>query len=237
LEGFALSLQRLDLPYVDIVYAHRPDRNTPIEEIVRAFNHLINTGKVFYWGTSEWSATEIADAWGVATRLGLIGPVVEQPQYNLLVRTKVEEEFRWLYEKYGLGLTVFSPLKQGILTGKYNGQDSPPPDSRLSQAKDKYTVAYSKTFGNETWKDELELELVEKLKPIAEELGASLAQLSLAWVLKNSNVSSVITGASRPEQIQENLQAIALADRLTPEILRKIDQLLGNAFNPPPRRY
>jgi aryl-alcohol dehydrogenase-like predicted oxidoreductase len=235
LEGFALSLQRLDLPYVDIVYAHRPDRNTPIEEIVRAFNHLINTGKVFYWGTSEWSATEIADAWGVATRLGLIGPVVEQPQYNLLVRTKVEEEFRWLYEKYGLGLTVFSPLKQGILTGKYNGQDSPPPDSRLSQAKDKYTVAYSKTFGNETWKDELEH--VEKLKPIAEELGASLAQLSLAWVLKNSNVSSVITGASRPEQIQENLQAIALADRLTPEILRKIDQLLGNAFNPPPRRY
>jgi len=206
-----------------------------MEEIVRAFNYLINSGKVFYWGTSEWSATEIADAWRVAHQLGLIGPAVEQPQYNLLVRGKVEDEFRWLYEKYGTGLTVFSPLKQGILTGKYNGHQKPPQGSRLAEAKDKYTVNYSQTFGDETWQHELGQ--VEKLKPVAEELGVSLAQLSLAWVLKNPNVSSVITGASKPEQVTENLKALELSKTLTTETLEKIDKILGNSFEIPPRRF
>jgi aryl-alcohol dehydrogenase-like predicted oxidoreductase len=235
LEGFRLSLERLDLPYVDIVYAHRPDRNTAVEEVVRAFNYLISIGKVYYWGTSEWSASEIANAWRVADRLGLIGPVVEQPQYNLLVRNKVEDEFRWLYEKYHLGLTVYSPLKQGILSGKYNGQDVPPPESRLSQAKDKYSTAYKKTFGDATWKEELAQ--VEKLKPIAGRLGTTLAQLALAWVLKNPNVTSVITGASRPEQIEENVKALALSKRLTQDTLQEIDDVLGNSIALPPRRF
>lgn len=219
---------------MDIVFAHRPDRDTPIEEIVRAFNYLIDTGKTFYWGTSEWSAVEIADAWRVADRLGLVGPLAEQPQYNLLVRGKVEDEFRWLYEKYGTGLTVFSPLKQGILTGKYNGHDKPPAGSRLAEAKDKFTVAYSKTFGNEVWRRELEQ--VGKLKPVADRLGVTLAQFALAWVLKNPNVSSVITGASRPAQLEENLRALEVAKKLTPEVLKEVDELLENGFEQPPRR-
>jgi aryl-alcohol dehydrogenase-like predicted oxidoreductase len=202
---------------------------------VRSFNYLINSGKAFYWGTSEWSAVEIADAWRIADKLNLIGPAVEQPQYNLLVREKVENEFRWLYEKYGLGLTVFSPLKQGILTGKYNGQSQPPSDSRLATAKDKYTVAYSQTFGNETW--QRELELVEKLKPVAEELGVSLAQLALAWVLKNANVSSVIIGASSPAQVDENVAALEVVKKLSDDHLKKIDEVLGNSFENPPRRF
>ncbi|KAJ4364460.1 hypothetical protein N0V83_009054 [Neocucurbitaria cava] len=216
---------RLQLPYVDVVFAHRPDRDTPIEETVRAFNHVISTGKAFYWRTSEWSAAGIADAWRVADAFGLIGPVVEQTQYNLLVRKKVESEFRWLYEKYGTGLTIWSPLKQGILTGKNNGVEKPPADSRLTNAKDAYSVQYSKTFGDETWKRELAL--VEKLSPIAEELGATLAALAIAWTIKNKNVSSVIIGASRPEQVTENIQALDIVEKLTPEILEKIDGALG----------
>lgn len=234
IEGVNLSLERLGLPYVDVVFAHRPDRDTPVEEIVRAFNFLINTGKIFYWGTSEWSAVEIADAWRVADRLGLIGPIAEQPQYNLLVRGKVEDEFRWLYEQFGTGLTVFSPLKQGILTGKYNGQKVPPAGSRLAEAKDKFTVAYSQTFGNETW--QRELAQVEKLQPIAQRLDLSLAQFSLAWILKNTHVSSVITGASRPSQVEDNLKALEAAKKLTPEVLKEIDEALGNANPAPPRR-
>ncbi|KAF1847348.1 Aldo/keto reductase [Cucurbitaria berberidis CBS 394.84] len=226
IEGLDASLARLQLPYVDVVYAHRPDRDTPIEETVRAFNHVISTGKAFYWGTSEWSAAEIADAWRAADSLGLIGPAVEQPQYNLLVRERVESEFRWLYEKYGTGLTIWSPLKQGILTGKYNGVDKPPADSRLANATDPFSVQYSKTFGDETWK--AELAQVEKLRPISEELGVSLAALAIAWTVKNKNVSSVIIGASRPEQVTENIQALDVVEKLTPEILEKIDSALGN---------
>ncbi|TVY30705.1 putative voltage-gated potassium channel subunit beta [Lachnellula hyalina] len=235
IEGLNLSLERLGLPYVDIVYAHRPDRNTPIEEVVRAFNHLINTDKAFYWGTSEWSASEIADAWRAADRLNLIGPAVEQPQYNLLTRTKVEDDFRWLYGKFGTGLTVFSPLKQGILTGKYNGVETPPPGSRLAEATDKYTKSFAATFGNETW--QRELKQVEALKPIAEEIGATLSQLALAWVLSNPNVSSLITGASRVEQVHQNIQALGFVEKLTAEVLEKIDKALGNKPVVPPLRF
>jgi len=145
---------------VDLVYAHRPDRNTPIEETVRAFNYLINAGKAFYWGTSEWNADEIATAWRYADKLNMIGPLMEQPQYNLLAREKVEKEFALLYEQNGLGLTIFSPLKMGILTGKYN--EGIPSDSRLANSKDDWTEMMNKKFGDEDWKKEIEQ--VKKLK-------------------------------------------------------------------------
>lgn len=221
-----LSLQRLDLPYVDIIYAHRPDRDTPMEEIVRGFNYLINTGKAFYWGTSEWSASEISDAWRIADRLGLVGPVVEQPQYNLLVRERVEREYRWLYEAHGLGLTTFSPLKGGVLTGKYNETPAPPPGSRLAESEDGYVKNLRKTVGDDTWTRQLKQ--VAALKPVADELGVSTAQLSLAWILKNPNISSMITGASRPEQVLDNVRALALVDKLTDEIIEKIENAVGN---------
>ena len=147
---------------VDLVYAHRPDRNTPIEETVRAFNYLINAGKAFYWGTSEWNADEIATAWRYADKLNMIGPLMEQPQYNLLAREKVEKEFALLYEQNGLGLTIFSPLKMGILTGKYN--EGIPSDSRLANSKDNWTEMMNKKFGDESWKKEIEQ--VKKLKVI-----------------------------------------------------------------------
>ncbi|KAH8701951.1 putative aldo/keto reductase [Talaromyces proteolyticus] len=237
IEGLDLSLQRLDLPYVDIVYAHRPDRHTPMEEIVRAFNHVINQGKAFYWGTSEWSATEIAEAWRVADRLGLIGPVVEQPQYNLLERERVEGEYRWLYTEHGLGLTVFSPLKQGILSGKYNDVAAPPPGSRLAEGtgRSEFITKFAATWGDERWQKGLAT--VAKLKPIAEELKVTQAQLALAWALKNPNVSSLITGASRPEQVYENVKAVEVVKKLTPEILEKIEQAVGNAPNFEPLRF
>ncbi|OGE57065.1 hypothetical protein PENARI_c002G02395 [Penicillium arizonense] len=235
IEGMNLSLQRLDLPYVDIVFAHRPDRDTPMEEIVRAFNYLINNGKTFYWGTSEWSASEISDAWRIADRLGLIGPVVEQPQYNLLVRERVEKEYRWLYEAHGLGLTIWSPLKGGVLTGKYNDVSAPPEGSRLAESKDGYVQNLKKTVGDDTW--QRQLDQVAALKPIAEGLGVSPAQLALAWVLKNPNISSMITGASRPQQVTDNIRALAVVELLTEEVVEKIEAALGNAPAVETRRF
>lgn len=230
-----LSLKRLDLPYVDIVYAHRPDRDTPMEEIVRGFNYLINTGKAFYWGTSEWTASEIADAWRIADKLGLVGPVVEQPQYNLLVRERVEKEYRWLYEAHGLGLTIFSPLKGGVLTGKYNGTTEPPAGSRLAESEDGYIKGLRKTVGDDAWTKQLKQ--VEALKPIADELGISIAQLSLAWILKNPNISSMITGASRPEQVRDNVRALAVAEKLTDEVIEKIEAAIGTKPGVEIRRF
>ena len=159
-EGTNNALKRLQLDYVDLIYAHRPDRQTPMEETVRAFNHIIDSGKAFYWGTSEWNADEIADAWRVADRLNLIGPLMEQPQYNMLAREKVEKEFAGLYERHGLGLTIFSPLKIGILSGKYN--DGIPEDSRLATSKDNYVKMMNKKFGDESWKKDIEK--VKRLK-------------------------------------------------------------------------
>ncbi|KAJ5958404.1 Potassium channel voltage-dependent beta subunit KCNAB-like protein [Penicillium vulpinum] len=235
IEGMNLSLKRLDLPYVDIVYAHRADRDTPMEEIVRGFNYLIENGKTFYWGTSEWSASEIADAWRIADRLGLIGPVVEQPQYNLLARERVEKEYRWLYEAHGLGLTVFSPLKGGVLTGKYNDVAAPPPGSRLAESEDKYVQGLRKTVGDETW--QRQLDQVAALKPVAEELGVSTAQLALAWILKNPNISSMITGASRPQQVVDNIRALDVVEKLTDEIVEKIEVAVGNKPGVEARRF
>lgn len=223
-EGVNASLKRLDLEYVDLIYAHRPDRKTPMEETVRAFNHIIDSGKAFYWGTSEWTGVEISEAWRVADRLGLIGPLMEQPAYNMLNRTKVEGDYQFLYRQHGLGLTVFSPLYQGILSGKY--KDGIPDDSRFAQTEVPFIAGYWKRTGKEAWQEIINR--VNKLEPIAERLGVKQAAVALAWVLKNENVSSAITGASSPEQVYENIKALDVVDKLTPEILAEIDDILGN---------
>ncbi|KAL9112281.1 MAG: hypothetical protein Q9227_003399 [Pyrenula ochraceoflavens] len=224
IEGTEMALKRLQLDYVDLLYCHRPDRHTPIEETVRAMNYLINTGKTFYWGTSEWNAEEIAMAWECANRLNLIGPVMEQPQYNMLARDKVERQFALLYDRYGLGLTIFSPLKTGILTGKYN--DGIPDDSRIANAKDAFTKSQASSYGNEKWQGEIAT--VRKLKPIAEKLGTDQGTLAMAWVVKNPRVSSAITGASKVEQVTKAVKALEILPKLTDEVMKEIDETLGN---------
>ena len=235
IEGTALSLARLGLSYVDILYAHRPDRQTPIEETVRAFNHLINIGQTLYWGTSEWLASEIEEAWAVADRLGLIGPIVEQPGYSLLKRDNVEKEYAHakLYERRGLGLTVFSPLANGFLTGKY--VDGVPEDSRLKQADDPYIKSLAENVGSEAWNKQQDV--IRELIKIAERLGTDVATLSMAWVIKNKNVSSAITGASRPEQIWQTVRAVKVQEQLTDEVLEQIEKVVGNKPDELQQRY
>ncbi|OCK78200.1 Aldo/keto reductase [Lepidopterella palustris CBS 459.81] len=220
IEGVAASLSRLGLTYVDLIYAHRPDRSTPIEETVRAFNHVINSGQAFYWGTSEWLASEIETAWRVADRLGLIGPLMEQPQYNMLVRERVERDYVGLYREHGLGITSYSPLKAGILTGKY--VEGVPEDSRLGKSGDEWVVGVRERTKGVEWRREMEV--VKRLKPVAEKLGTDQAALALAWVLKNPNVSSAITGASRPEQVFMSVRALDLLPKLTAEVMEEIDK-------------
>ncbi|KAI1820277.1 putative voltage-gated K channel beta subunit [Xylaria intraflava] len=224
IEGMEASLQRLGLDYVDLIYAHRPDRQTPMEETVRAFNHLINTGKALYWGTSMWNADEIAQAWRYADKLGLIGPVMEQPEYNMLNRDLVEREYAHLYREVGLGLTVFSPMRQGLLSGKY--KNGIPENSRFAQEQVGFVSAWLKRNGK-AGLDEL-VQRVNKLEPIADGLGIKMSTLALAWVLKNPNVSSAITGASSADQVYENVRAVAVLDKLTPEIMAQVDEALGN---------
>jgi aryl-alcohol dehydrogenase-like predicted oxidoreductase len=224
LEGMEASLKRLGLEYVDLIFAHRPDRYTPIEETVRAFNHLINTGKALYWGTSEWSPDEIAQAWRYADKLGLIGPLMEQPAYNMMTRDRVEREYAHLYRETGLGLTIFSPLNKGILTGKY--KDGIPEGSRFAQTQVEFVNGFLKRTGKEKWEEMVQQ--VNSLEPIAEKLGVKMGTLALAWVLKNPNVSSAINGASSPAQVYENVRALAVVDKLTPEIMEEIDQILKN---------
>lgn len=233
-EGTRASLERLQLEYVDIIYAHRPDRLTPMEETVRAFNHVIEKGWAFYWGTSEWSADEISEACGIARALGLIAPVVEQPQYNMLTRQKVEGQFQRLYARCGIGLTVFSPLKMGLLSGKYNeATTQPPPGSRFAESNDKYANYVRSEWENE-WAGTIRT--VQGLQGLADKMGVKLSQLALAWCLKNENVSSVITGASRPEQIVDNVESLKLLPRLTPEVMAEIDEYLRNAPEQDPAR-
>lgn len=166
-EGLKASLGRLELEYVDVVYAHRPDRLTPMEETVRAFNHVIERGWALYWGTSEWSADEIAEACGVARELHLIAPIVEQPQYNMLERTRVEGEYQRLYDRFGLGLTVFSPLKMGVLSGKYNGSpDKPPAGSRFAESNDKFSSMVRESwYGKDVWKSAIDKVIKLKVRP------------------------------------------------------------------------
>ncbi|XP_014556082.1 hypothetical protein COCVIDRAFT_100803 [Bipolaris victoriae FI3] len=236
IEGLRASLKRMDLEYVDIVYAHRPDRLTPMEETVRAFNHVIEQkGWALYWGTSEWSADEIAEACGIAKQLGLIAPVVEQPQYNLLERKKVESEFQRLYSRFGLGLTTFSPLKFGLLSGKYSDSpDAPPAGSRFAEGNDKFVSGMRDSYGNSEWSNMINS--AKALKPVADSLGVSQSQLSLAWCLKNPNVSAVITGASRPEQVIDNCAALKVIDKLTPEVMEKINEIVGHIKLDPARQ-
>ena len=207
------SLARLGLDYVDLVFCHRPDPETPIEETVHAMDDIISAGKAVYWGTSEWSAAEIMAAWQIAERHHLHKPVMEQPEYNLLHRHRVEREYARLYSDIGLGTTTWSPLASGLLTGKYN--DGIPPGSRGT------IKGYE--FLREPLSDHRKIAVVRRLSPIAAELGCTLAQMSLAWCLSNPHVSTVITGASRPAQVVENMKALDVVAKLTPEILARID--------------
>ncbi|KLO21148.1 potassium channel beta subunit family protein [Marinitoga sp. 1155] len=221
LEGTWNSLKRLQLDYVDLIFCHRPDPETPIEETVFAMDYIIRNGLAMYWGTSEWNAEQIEAAFEAAKELNCIPPTMEQPQYNMFVREKVEKEFKTLYEKYGLGLTTWSPLASGILTGKYN--NGIPEDSRLS--KFSHLASHLKEKGLLT--DE-NIEKVRKLSEIAKDLDATMAQLALAWLLKNKNVSTVITGASRVEQVRDNMKAVEIKEKLTDEIMEEIEKILNN---------
>lgn len=217
IEGVNNALKRLGLEYVDFVFAHRPDPETPVEETVWAFNQVIQQGKAFYWGTSEWSAAEILLANQVARQNGLRPPSMEQPQYNLLHRRRFEKEYAVLYKELGYGTTIWSPLASGLLTGKYN-QGSVPEGSR----------AQLEGYGwlKDRLLDPAKLEVTRRLAEVAEGLGVSLAQMSLAWALKNPNVSTVITGASRVEQVKENMKAVDVVPLLTDEVMARIDGAL-----------
>lgn len=211
------SLARLQLDYVDLVYCHRPDPHTPIEETVWAMHDMIERGYALYWGTSEWSADEIRAAWDIADRRNLHKPVMEQPEYNLLHRQRVEREYARLYEDIGLGLTTWSPLASGLLSGKYRA--GVPEGSRA-------TVASYASLKERLTNPEQNAR-VARLSEVADALGCTLAQLALAWVLKNRHVSSVITGASRVSQVEENMKAAEFADKLSPELMARIDELVG----------
>jgi len=218
LEAIDGSLTRLQLDYVDLVFCHRPDPNTPIEETVWAMHDIVSRGKALYWGTSEWSAAEIMEAWQIADKYHLHKPTMEQPQYNMFNRQKVEQEFARLYQDIGLGTTTWSPLASGMLTGKYlNGL---PADSRAN-LKDYEWLKKAVT-------DPDRISKVKELASIAANLGVSMTQMALAWCLKNPHVSTVITGASRVEQVHENMGAIGVVEKLTPEVMTRIDEVLGN---------
>lgn len=225
IEGTNASLKRLQMDYVDLIFCHRPDIRTPIEETVWAMNQVINQGKAFYWGTSEWNAQQITEAVGIARREHLIPPLMEQPQYNMFHRERVEKEYAPLYRQFGLGTTIWSPLASGLLTGKYN-QGIP---SGTRATLDGYEWLRKKFESTEA---QLQLEKVGKLIPLAEEIGCTMAQLALAWCLKNPNVSTVITGASRKQQVQENMVALDVAEKLTPEIMQRIEEILENQPKP-----
>ena len=219
LQAIDASLARLQLDFVDIAYCHRPDPNTPLEETVFAMHDMVARGKASYWGTSEWSAVDIMGAWQIADKHHLHKPIVEQPEYNLFNRKKVEREYARLYSEIGIGTTTWSPLASGLLTGKY--AKGVPADSRGS-------------LKNMAWMQDSLLDpaknaIVVKLAAVAKDLGCTTAQLSIAWCLKNPNVSTVITGASRIEQVGENMKALAIAAKLTPEVMARIEAIVGEA--------
>ena len=213
LEGIDGSLKRLGMDYVDLLFCHRPDPNTPIEETVWAMSDIVASGRATYWGTSEWSAEEYRQAWEIADRRNLRKPVMEQPQYNMFVRDRVERQFARLYEGTGLGLTIWSPLASGVLTGKYS--NGIPAGSRLA-LKD-YSWLKESALTPER------VQAAARLAPIAKELGATSAQLAIAWCARNPHVSTVMTGASRPEQVSENMKAMDLVARLDDSVMAAID--------------
>lgn len=221
IEAANAALKRLQVDYLDLYFCHRPDPDTPMEEIVTTMNHLILQGKILYWGTSEWSADQIMEAYAVAKDLRLIPPTMEQPQYNLLHREKLEKEFLRVFETVGIGTTIWSPLASGILTGKY--KNGFPKDSRAS-------------LSNFSWlKDQMESEegkkkirLADELEKLAKDLGTTLTKLSLSWCLKNPNVSTVILGATSEKQLSENLDALDTLSLITDDVMEKIDLTLQN---------
>eukprot|EP00930_Biecheleria_cincta_P082517 TRINITY_DN72237_c0_g1_i1.p1 TRINITY_DN72237_c0_g1~~TRINITY_DN72237_c0_g1_i1.p1 ORF type:complete len:428 (-),score=42.17 TRINITY_DN72237_c0_g1_i1:164-1420(-) len=216
-EGTRAALRRMKLDYVDLIFCHRPDETTPMEEVVRAMNHVLDRGWAFYWGTSEWSFEQITRAHAVADRLGMQGPLMEQPLYNLFNRDRVEREYQPLYPAHGLGLTVYSPLAEGILAGRYN--KGVPEDSRAAKVGRKASLA----------KQEKSIAAAAALLPLAEELSCSLAQLALAWVLSNPHVSTAIIGASKPSQILDNVGAVECLGRFTTKTAARIEEVVSNA--------
>jgi len=233
-EGMDASLRRLQMNYVDLLFSHRPDPSTPIEETVRAMDFLINQGKALYWGTSEWSAQEITEAHTVAQKLGLHAPKFEQPQYNMLHRRRFESEYQPLYVQFGMGTTIWSPLASGLLSGKYSNK-AIPDGSRLSFTKVGMNAELKRQFESGEGLNGLDIKdpdeavrLADSLKPVAARVGCSLAQLALAWTLKNPNVSTTICGASSVGQMEQNLQALKFVPKLTPEVMEDIEKLLNN---------
>jgi voltage-dependent potassium channel beta subunit len=214
------SLSRLSLDYVDLVFCHRADPSTPIEETVWAMHDIIASGRATYWGTSEWSADEVRSAWEIAERHHLRKPVMEQPQYNLFHRRRVEREYARLYTDLGLGLTTWSPLASGLLTGKY--RDGIPSGSRATLE--------NYEFLRERLIDPTRNNIVGELATVADDLGCTLAQLALAWCLKNPHVSTVITGASRSAQVRENMRATEIASKIDAELHQRIDAIIGAAY-------
>jgi voltage-dependent potassium channel beta subunit len=211
------ALKRLQVDYLDLYYCHRPDKNTPIEEVVFTMNTLIQQGKILYWGTSEWSGVEIMEAHRVAQAYRLIGPTMEQPEYNLFNREKLEKDYVEVFKNVGLGTTIWSPLASGLLTGKYN--DGIPEGTRL--AIPGFEWLKDKTFVQE------KLNLVRAYQTIADELNVSMAALSIAWCIKNPNVSTAILGATKKEQLTENLKALDVLPKLNVEVMKKIDEVFG----------
>jgi voltage-dependent potassium channel beta subunit len=210
------ALQRLQLDYLDLYFCHRPDKKTPIEEVVWTMHNLVQQGKILYWGTSEWSGVEIMEAHRVANQYGLIGPSVEQPQYNLLERNKMENEFLMVFKTVGMGTTIWSPLASGLLSGKYNY--GVPEDSRFA--------IEGFDWLKDRWMKENFLEKIKQLSNLATELGISVAQLSIAWCIKNPNVTTAILGASRKEQLLENLQSLDATEKLNAEVLKRIEDIV-----------
>lgn len=219
IEACEQALIRLQVDYLDLYFCHRPDKNTPIEETVWTMHNLITQGKILYWGTSEWSAQEIMEAHMVAKQYNLIGPTMEQPQYNMLTRDKVEVEFSQIYKTVGLGTTIWSPLASGVLTGKYN-KAKQPKNTRLGMEGLEWLKDKTVTKEN--------LKRVEKLEKIANDLGLSLPVLAIAWCLKNPNVSTVMLGASKTTQLKENFKVIAAKEKLTDDVMEAIEKVLGN---------
>jgi voltage-dependent potassium channel beta subunit len=222
------ALKRLKVDYLDLYFCHRPDIDTPIEETVRAMHNLITQGKVLYWGTSEWSAQQLTEAYAVARDLGITPPTMEQPQYNLFERKKVESDYLPLYDLIGLGTTIWSPLASGILTGKYNS--GTPNDSRLNLPGYEWL--------KEKWSSEAgraQLAKVAELAELAKDIGLSMTHLALLWCLSNRHVSTVILGASRLSQLEDNLAALEHKAKLTPEVLARIDAIVDNKPAAPQR--
>lgn len=222
-EACEAALRRLQVDYLDLYFCHRPDKETPIEETVWTMHNLIQQGKILYWGTSEWSAQEIMEAHVFAERHHLIGPSMEQPQYNMLVRRKVEVEFSQIYKTVGLGTTIWSPLASGILTGKYN--DKPDEEVRLKREELSWLAERMLTQEN--------LEKVQKLGQVAADIGITLPVLAIAWTLKNEQVSTAILGATQTHQLEENLTASEAKAQLTHDVMAQIETILGNRPNPP----